>query len=129
MTKKLIIFNTIIVSLALMLMLVISLISAYRLNYNLYSDRAKEYLAYVSKTFDGTNFDEASKTMEMINRDVRLTIIDTDGKVIIDTFKNNIDETHTPMGRPELKSENLGKIFKRYSHTLKKNFSSFNLLS
>ncbi len=122
MTKKLIIFNTIIVSLALMLMLVISLISAYRLNYNLYSDRAKEYLAYVSKTFDGTNFDEASKTMEMINRDVRLTIIDTDGKVIIDTFKNNIDETHTPMGRPELKSENLGKIFKRYSHTLKKNF-------
>lgn len=122
MTKKLIIFNTIIVSLALMFMLVISLISTYRLNYNLYSDRAKEYLAYVSKTFDGTNFDEASKTMEMINSDVRLTIIDTNGKVIIDTFKNNIDETHTPMDRPELKSENLGKTFKRYSHTLKKDF-------
>lgn len=122
MTKKLIIFNTLIVSLALMFMLVISLISTYRLNYNLYSDRAKEYLAYVSKTFDGTNFDEASKTMEMINSDVRLTIIDTNGKVIIDTFKNNIDETHTPMDRPELKSENLGKTFKRYSHTLKKNF-------
>lgn len=122
MTKKLIIFNTLIVSLALIFMLIITLISTYRLNYNLYSDRAKEYLAYVSKTFNGTNFDEASKTMEMINSDVRLTIIDTDGKVIIDTFKNNIDETHTPMDRPELKSENLGKTFKRYSHTLKKDF-------
>lgn len=122
MTKKIIFFNTLIVSLSLLLLLVISLISTYRLNYDLYSDRAKEYLTYVSKTFDGTNFDETSKTIEMINSEVRLTIIGTDGKVIADTYKSDIDESHTPMDRPELKSENLGKVFKRYSQTLKKQF-------
>jgi two-component system phosphate regulon sensor histidine kinase PhoR len=48
---------------------------------------------------------------------LRITVISETGSVIIDTFKDNIEENH--LDRPEIK--NLGTICYRYSSTLKKN--------
>ena len=117
MKKKLVLVNSLIVFLSLIILLIVSSIIIYNQSYNLYSKQAKNYLVLVSNIFDGTNYDEAKTVIKETDNDVRLTIIDISGNVIIDSKDEEITENH--LDRPELQSENLGKVFKRYSKTNK----------
>lgn len=117
MKKKLVLVNSLIVFLSLIILLIVSSIIIYNQSYNLYSKQAKNYLVLVSNIFDGTNYDGAKTVIKETDNDVRLTIIDISGNVIIDSKDEEIAENH--LDRPELQSENLGKVFKRYSKTNK----------
>lgn len=117
MKKKLVLVNSLIVFLSLIILLIVSSIIIYNQSYNLYSKQTKNYLVLVSNIFDGTNYDEAKTVIKETDNDVRLTIIDISGNVIIDSKDEEITENH--LDRPELQSENLGKVFKRYSKTNK----------
>lgn len=114
MKKRLIITNSIIIFLSLAVMLVVSMIIIYNQNYKSYCNQAKNYLSLTTSIFDGSNFEETEDAILGSNEDIRLTIIDLSGNVIVDT-ESNVTENH--MDRPEIQSENLGKVFSRYSST------------
>ncbi len=117
MKKKLVLVNSLIVFLSLILLLIASSIIIYNQSYNSYSKQAKNYLVFISNIFDGTNYEETKTAIKEADNDIRLTIIDASGKVIVDSKDEEIQENH--LSRPELQSENLGKVFKRYSTTNK----------
>ena len=119
MKQKLIIINAVIVFSSLMLLVMISTFIIYKQNLTAYQKNAENYLMLASNIYDGTNSEKAIDAIKGINDNVRLTIIDQNGVVIADTDIKESDENH--LDRVELQSNNLGKVFKRYSKTLKCN--------
>ena len=76
------------------------------------------YLKIACTNFDGSNFDDTKEYIKSLDKDIRLTIIESStGKVVIDSFEDEINENH--LDRPEI--NNLGEVYKRYSTTEKKN--------
>ena len=118
MKKRLILTNSIIVSLALIILLSVSCVLISKQNYDTYSNQIKDYLTIATKIFDGSNEEETVDIVKKSNSDIRITIIDTNGKVVIDSDATNVEENH--LEREELQGSNLGKVFKRYSTTLKR---------
>lgn len=115
MKKQLVIANTIIVFLSLFLMLLASSLLIYKQNYDSFCNQAKNYLSMASSIFDGTNYEKTATTISKADSNIRLTIIDKDGNVIIDTDSKDNFDNH--LQRKELQPENLGKVFKRVSKT------------
>ncbi len=118
MKKRLILTNSIIVSLALIILLSVSCVLISKQNYDTYSNQIKDYLTIATKIFDGSNEKKTVDIVKKSNSDIRITIIDTNGKVVIDSDATNVEENH--LEREELQGSNLGKVFKRYSTTLKR---------
>jgi len=117
MKRKIIIFNLVTSFISLLIMFIASIVIIYTQNNKSYENYAINYLALVTKQFDGTNFDELSKELSK-TKDIRITIIDTTGRVIIDNTQENITTNH--LQRKELQPDGLGKVFIRYSETLHK---------
>ena len=115
MRKKIIILNSFIILLSLISMLLISSLIIYKKNYDTYCKQIKDYLNLTAKIFDGENFNETIDKMNI--NDIRITIIDNVGAVVIDSEKDYLDNHKD---RPELQIDNLGKVYKRYSNTEKK---------
>lgn len=115
MRKKIIILNSFIILLSLISMLLISSLIIYKKNYDTYCKQIKDYLNLTAKIFDGENFNETIDKMNV--NDIRITIIDNVGAVVIDSEKDYLDNHKD---RPELQIDNLGKVYKRYSNTEKK---------
>ena len=115
MKKQLVIANTIIVFLSLFLMLLASSLLIYKQNYDSFCTQAKNYLSMASSIFDGTNYEKTATIISTADSNIRLTIIDKDGNVIIDTDSKDNFDNH--LQRKELQPENLGKVFKRVSKT------------
>ena len=113
MKKRLIITNSILVFISLILTLTFSSGIIYKQNYDTYSKEVENYLSLTISIFDGTNFDDTKNSITSTDKNIRLTIIDTSGKVIVDTLNESIEENH--LQRPELK--NLREVYKRYSST------------
>lgn len=118
MKRKLIITNSIIVFVSLLIMLVVSMITITNQNNKFYQKQVTNYLKIACTNFDGTNFDDTKEYIKSLDKDIRLTIIESStGKVVIDSFEDEINENH--LDRPEI--NNLGEVYKRYSTTEKKN--------
>lgn len=118
MKRKLIITNSIIVFVSLIIMLVVSMITITNQNNKFYQKQVTNYLKIACTNFDGSNFDDTKEYIKSLDKDIRLTIIESStGKVVIDSFEDEINENH--LDRPEI--NNLGEVYKRYSTTEKKN--------
>lgn len=117
MKRKLIITNILIVSFSLILMLVISILVISNADSKNTNNIARSYLTYATEKYDGGNETDIIEDLETINSSVRVTFIDANGKVIVDSSNLEINENH--LDRDEIK--NLGKIYKRYSQTMKCN--------
>lgn len=118
MKRKLIITNSIIVFVSLLIMLVVSMITITNQNNKFYQKQVTNYLKIACTNFNGSNFDDTKEYIKSLDKDIRLTIIESStGKVVIDSFEDEINENH--LDRPEI--NNLGEVYKRYSTTEKKN--------
>lgn len=118
MKRKLIITNSIIVFVSLLTMLVVSMITITNQNNKFYQKQVTNYLKIACTNFNGSNFDDTKEYIKSLDKDIRLTIIESStGKVVIDSFEDEINENH--LDRPEI--NNLGEVYKRYSTTEKKN--------
>lgn len=118
MKRKLIITNSIIVFVSLLTMLVVSMITITNQNNKFYQKQVTNYLKIACTDFNGSNFDDTKEYIKSLDKDIRLTIIESStGKVVIDSFEDEINENH--LDRPEI--NNLGEVYKRYSTTEKKN--------
>lgn len=118
MKRKLIITNSIIVFVSLLTMLVVTMITITNQNNKFYQKQVTNYLKIACTNFNGSNFDDTKEYIKSLDKDIRLTIIESStGKVVIDSFEDEINENH--LDRPEI--NNLGEVYKRYSTTEKKN--------
>ena len=114
MKRKLIITNSIIVFVSLLTMLVVSMITITNQNNKFYQKQVTNYLKIACTNFNGSNFDDTKEYIKSLDKDIRLTIIESStGKVVIDSFEDEINENH--LDRPEI--NNLGEVYKRYSTT------------
>ncbi|MGI6377916.1 MAG: sensor histidine kinase [Bacilli bacterium] len=116
MKKKLILINILIVSISLSVLLILSAIIINKLNSDDVNYRATNYLNLATSIYDGSNEEELLERITTVDENIRLTIIDTEGKVILDSSLDNIEESH--LTREEIL--NLGKICIRYSSSLKR---------
>lgn len=114
MRKKLIINNAFLVFFSLLLLFFASLIAIVAINNNNSKTEVQGYLHIACEVFDGENATQTATTMSKANSDIRITIIDLLGNVIIDT--SDVEEFESHLDRPEI--QNLGEAFMRYSKTL-----------
>lgn len=115
MRRRLIISNALMVFFALLLLLAASLITIVTINNNSSKEELNNYLNITCEVFNGDNYDETARIITKSNQNLRVTIIDFDGNVIIDTSVSEELESH--LDRPEIKD--LGTPYLRYSSTLK----------
>lgn len=114
MIKKLIIINSIIVSLSLIVTILISIFIFSKENYETAINESKKLLSLASDMFEGDNSDELIAYFNDADANVRITIIDFEGHVINDSYKDNITESH--LDRWEI--QNLNEVYIRHSETL-----------
>lgn len=115
MIKKSIIINSIIASISLIATVLISIFIFNNENYNDKYAESKKYLSLASSIFNGNNEEELINYFQNADSNIRITIIDFDGKVIADSHKDSISESH--LDRQEIK--NLNKIYVRYSKSMR----------
>ena len=117
MKNKFLIFNIIIVTLSLLVVF----ISGITLNKSSHEKAAEAEVKTLAETysslFDETKIDEIVKS---VPEEVRLTVIDKEGRVLGDSKKEELAENH--LLRPEIQAAFAGnpKASIRYSDTLKK---------
>lgn len=121
MKKRIVIFNSLAIFISLLLMFIVSIIIIYNQNIKSYENYATNYIALITSKFDASTNDNLNQSLEELNnlvldtRDVRLTVINISGDVVLDSENKEITENH--LSREELQPENLGKPFMRYSQT------------
>lgn len=115
MKKRMIFTNSLIVFCSLLILLILSITSITLYNDRLSSKHARNYLELVCSLYEGTNEAETIELLKTAEEDLRITFIDFDGNVIADSDLDGISESH--LDRAEI--VNLGKIYKRYSTTLR----------
>ncbi len=117
MKKKFLIFNIVIVTLSLLVVF----ISGITLNKSSHEKAAEAEVKTLAETYSSlfgeTKIDEIVKS---VPEEVRLTVIDKEGKVLGDSKKEELAENH--LLRPEIQAAFAGnpKAAIRYSDTLKK---------
>ncbi len=118
MKKKLIIFNTIIVTVALLLMFGLGILVTQNNNYELATQRITE-LTYI---YAG-NYSEEPSFIENVPDDVRLTVVDATGKVLADSEQADVSNLDNHINREEIIAALNGKpkTVTRYSDTVGKN--------
>lgn len=116
MKKRLIFTNVIIVFSSLVLLLFASFIAIIQINENKADSEILTYLNLTCEFFDGTNYNETLNFIENSDSDIRLTIIDFSGNVLVDSIHEDTSYMESHLTRPEIL--NLGTIHTRYSDTL-----------
>lgn len=116
MKRKYIILNVAILFVSLVSFMLVSCLIVSNVNKRNIKTEINNYLQIVVKAYDGDNMADASSLLTNSINDVRVTFIDTDGNVLHDTKKDEIEDNH--LDRPELK--NLGNVYFRYSNSLGK---------
>ena len=116
MKKKYIILNVAILFVSLVSFMLVSCLIVSNVNKRNIKTEINNYLQIVVKAYNGNNRADVSSLLTNSINDVRVTFIDTNGNVLYDTKKDEIEENH--LNRPELK--NLGNVYFRYSNSLGK---------
>ena len=113
MRKKIILINALTTFFSLIILLITSGFLIYIRNLNNYENAAKNYLSLTCSIFNGTNIYQTYEAVKETESNIRLTIIDLDGKVVFDSENSEVNENH--LHRPEV--INLNTVVNRYSTT------------
>lgn len=114
MKKKIVAIQIISMIIALLSIFSISALIINHQNYQKARNDLSSYLNITCQVFDGNNFTEVQKMIDQSDSEIRITIIDLDGKVIIDS---SLETNENHLDRDEIK--NLGTYFIRTSNSLK----------
>src|SRR5574344_164744 len=115
MRKKLVFFNTLVVSLSLIIFFSISGV----LNKNAIYNQASNDIVMLPEAY-ADNYDESIKELVVSNNNVRETIIDKDGNVILDSEEVDVSKLENHLNREEIQAalNNNPKVVIRDSSTL-----------
>ena len=113
MKRKIILIETICTIVIVVAIFIASSIYINKQNYKTAQDELSAYANIACEIFDGTNFEEVKNAISKSNTDIRITIIDTTGEVIIDS---TLVDAENHLNREELNK--LGEFITRYSNSL-----------
>ena len=116
MKRKIIFIEIISTILTVLVLFAVSCIYINNQNHKTAEDELLTYSNIACELFDGSNFEEAKNVIASSNKEVRITIIDTKGEVIIDS---TLVEADNHLDREELKK--LEQYVTRYSKSLNVN--------
>lgn len=116
MKRKIILIEIISTVITVLVLFAVSCIYINNQNHKTAEDELLTYSNIACELFDGTNFDEVKNVISYSNKEIRITIIDKDGEVIIDS---TLSEAENHLDREELKR--LEDYVTRYSESLKVN--------
>ena len=116
MKRKIILIEIISTVITVLVLFAVSCIYINNQNHKTAEDELLTYSNLACELFDGTNFDEVKNVISYSNKEIRITIIDKDGEVIIDS---TLSEAENHLDREELKR--LEEYVTRYSESLKVN--------
>ena len=116
MKRKILLIEIVSTILALLILFVISSIYVNNQNYKTAEDELNSYSNIACEVFDGNNFDELKTVMTRASKEIRVTVIDSTGEVIIDS---SLIEADNHLDREEL--QKLGECVTRYSDSLELN--------
>ncbi len=91
------------------------------INHNNETAAEREVINYthiLKRQYASGEHDKLITEVKKVDPDIRVTVIDSDGVVLGDSFSDEITENH--LDRPEIR--NLGKTYIRYSNTYKKTY-------
>lgn len=113
MKRRLIFTNAITVFASLLLLLFLSCLIVSNINTKNAEDELHNYLNITTEIYTGDNAENTAALLHEANANLRVTIIDIDGNVKVDT---SLESTESHLDRPEI--VNLGTVAYRYSNTL-----------
>lgn len=116
MKRKILWIEIVSTILALLILFVVSSIYVNNQNHKTAEDELNSYSNIACEVFDGDNFDELKTIITRASKDIRVTVIDTTGEVIIDS---SLIEADNHLNREEL--QKLGECVTRYSDSLELN--------
>ena len=116
MKRKIKLIEIISTVITVLVLFAVSCIYINNQNHKTAEDELLTYSNIACELFDGTNFDEVKNVISYSNKEIRITIIDKDGEVIIDS---TLSEAENHLDREELKR--LEEYVTRYSESLKVN--------
>ena len=116
MKRKILWIEIVSTILALLILFVVSSIYVNNQNHKTAEDELNSYLIIACEVFDGDNFDELKTVITRASKEIRVTVIDTTGEVIIDS---SLIEADNHLNREEL--QKLGECVTRYSDSLELN--------
>jgi len=116
MKRKILWIEIVSTILTLLVVFIISSVYVNKQNYKTVEEELYSYSNIACEVFDGNNFDELKNVVTKASKDIRITVIDTTGKVIIDS---SLIEADNHLDREELKK--LGECVTRYSNSLELN--------
>ena len=116
MKRKIILIEIISTILTVLILFAVTSFFINKQNYKTAEDEIKNYSNIACEIFDGNNFEDIKNAFSKSNKEIRITIIDQKGDVIVDS---SLVEADNHIDREELK--NLGKFITRYSESLKVN--------
>jgi len=115
MKKKIVALNTLVLSLALLIMFVVG---AFLNREAIYSE-AKSNLISMTEVC-AANYDENTKVLTINDKNVRETIVDKDGVVLLDSEENDVSTLENHLNREEIQNalNNVPSVVVRHSSTL-----------
>lgn len=116
MKHKIILIEIISILLTVIVLFLASSIYINNQNYKTAQDEVLTYSNIACDIFDGNNFEEVRDIITYSNKDIRITIINQTGDVMIDS---KLTEAENHLDREELKK--LGEYVTRYSNSLEVN--------
>ena len=116
MKRKILWIEIVSTILALLILFVVSSIYVNNQNHKTAEDELNSYSNIACEVFDGDNFDELKTIITSASKEIRVTVIDTTGEVIIDS---SLIEADNHLNREEL--QKLGECVTRYSDSLELN--------
>ena len=116
MKRKIIFIEIISTILTVLVLFAVSCIYINNQNHKTAEDELLTYSNIACEIFDGSNFEEVKNVIASSNKEVRITIIDTNGEVIIDS---TLVEAENHLDREELRK--LDQYVTRYSKSLNVN--------
>ena len=116
MKRKILWIEIVSTILTLLALFIVSSIYVNNQNYNTAKDELNSYSNVACEVFDGDNFEELKNVITKASKDIRVTVIDSTGEVIIDS---SLIEADNHLDREEL--QKLGECVTRYSSSLELN--------
>ena len=116
MKRKIILIEIISTVITVLMLFAVSCIYINNQNHKTAEDELLTYSNIACEIFDGTNFKEVKDVISYSNKEIRITIIDKSGAVIVDSI---LSEAGNHIDREELKR--LEEYIIRYSESLKVN--------
>ena len=85
MKRKILWIEIVSTILTLLALFIVSSIYVNNQNYNTAKDELNSYSNVACEVFDGDNFEELKNVITKASKDIRVTVIDSTGEVIIDS--------------------------------------------